>query len=143
VQVAVDRLDDVGGPDRREHVERVLGARELGVDDGPLGDLAELLDEQPRLGDADQAVVRAVQDEEVRRVRGDPGDGAGGLEGVRVVGVALAEDPPGEELVAGPLDRAWTLVSTSSNPGCQAGSLGVSAASAVRCPPAEPPVMAR
>ena len=82
MQVAVDRADDVRGADRGEDVEGVLGAGQLGVDDRALGDLAQPGDELAGLVDRDQRVVRAVEDEEVRGVRGDPQERAGGLEDV-------------------------------------------------------------
>ena len=60
VEVAVDGPHDVLGPDRGEDVERVLGVRELGVDDRPFRRLPQPLDELARDVDADQRVVAAV-----------------------------------------------------------------------------------
>ena len=67
--------DHVGAADRGEHVEGVLGAGQLGVGHGLVGDLAQGLDEPLRLVDLDQAVVPAVDDEEGRCVLTDAQQG--------------------------------------------------------------------
>ena len=79
VQVAVDRADDVGRADRGEDVEGVLGAGEFGVDHGALGPFPQARHELTGLVDGDEAVVGAVDDEEVGGVGGDPQDRAGVL----------------------------------------------------------------
>src|SRR4051794_27397335 len=57
VQEPFDALDDAGGTERRKHVEGVLRARHLGVEDGAVGYGAEQLDELARVLDRNERVV--------------------------------------------------------------------------------------
>ena len=118
------------------------------------------VDEQPGLLDRDEGVVGAVQDEEVRRVLGDAQQGSAGLEDLGVVRPALLQDPRREEPVAHLLGaaqpgRAGEVVDAVVRHGDRDAGVGVleaglvrrvvrrsRAASAVRWPPAEPPVIA-
>ena len=155
---ARDGLDCVSGAARVEHVERVLRARELGVDDRGSRHRTERVDEVTGVLDVGERVVRAVDHEERRgrrRGRGAIGDAlsqaARAPTGEHFITsrsrnrrhrgrAALAVASRGSRTRRRRARRPATAVSTSSKPGWYSGSLAVSATSAARCPPAEPPV---
>ena len=64
-----------GAADRRQHVEGVLGVRELGVGHRGGRDLAQGVDEGSGLGHGGQGVVGPVDHEERRSVAVHPVDG--------------------------------------------------------------------
>ena len=161
-QEAVDAADHGGRPDRGEDVEGVLGAGQLGVGDRLLRDGPQRGHELPRLVDVDQGVAAAVHHEERRGVRRSPAaagrpsrTSARSLH--RVLEHHLRRQEPVAQLrgpaarrsrrrsrrrrSAGPRPGRWCRRPRS--PGWYSGSFGVRAASAARCPPAEPPVTAR
>src|SRR5665213_1062613 len=82
----------VGAADRRQDVECVLGIRELGVEDGGMGNGPEGFDETPGLGHGHEGVVGAVDDEEGRGVAVHPAQGGGLLEDPGLVVVAALEN---------------------------------------------------
>jgi hypothetical protein len=152
-----DAVDDERRAQRREDLERVLRARHLGVDDGDAG-AGEGLDEAPRLGDGNERVAVAVDDEEGRGARGDAAHRRGAMErvgrsakrclitgargaqepGVPVVPVAVGEVVDAVERHAG-ADRCVDVLEA----GLVLGQFAVSATSEARWPPAEPPVTTR
>ena len=154
------RPDHVRRADRGEHVEGVLRAGQLGVRDRLLRDLAQPRDERARLVDGDQrcracrgsrrsAARRGRPAAAARRARSPPGRRRAAEHHLRRRGTGRASrSPHGRRWPrrsrtrrrAGPPPASD--VSASSKPGWYAGSPGVSAASAARWPPAEPPVIA-
>ncbi len=100
LQPALHGGDRVLAADRREHVEGVLGAGQLGIRDGGVRLLPEGGDEGARLLDRDDGVVAAVDHEEVGRVLADLGQRRRLDEVVEMRTRVLAEHPRTEEPVA-------------------------------------------
>ena len=112
-----------------EQVEGVLCPWQLRVDHRLLRGAPELLDEGSGVFHEHERVLVAVRQEERRRVRPE-------------VRLWRGWQPPvgvGAAVKAVQADEAVTEVSSSSNPGWKVGSLGVRAAMAARCAPAELP----
>ena len=90
-QEAIHPAHDVARAQRVEHLEGVLGVRQLGVADGGLRDRAQQRDEVTRVAHRHQRVERTVDHEEGRRVAAHAAHRRRALEGVAILRELLLE----------------------------------------------------